>query len=68
MNNKLDELEELANEFIYKDEIAPTILKLLAVVKAGREVIDFVNPMFIETDVCLVNLKKALAALEEEPT
>lgn len=39
--------------------------KLLKVAEAGQAVIDFLNPMFIESDEVIVNLKKALEDLKE---
>lgn len=41
--------------------------KLLAVVRAAQSVIDSVNPMFCETDECLMKLREALEVLEENP-
>lgn len=40
------------------------IRDLLAVVKAGKSVIDFLNPMFCDHDECIKHLRDALAALE----
>lgn len=50
------------------DSIPMLIGELRALKKvydAGKEVIMFVNPMFCDTDECLVNLRSALSAYEK---
>lgn len=39
--------------------------KLLAVARAARSMIEYVNPMWLETDPPMVEMRKALEALEK---
>ena len=41
-----------------------TLLKLIAVVEAAQATIDFLNPMFVESDDVIVNMRRALKDLE----
>lgn len=61
---KFSDCEAVAHYRTSAPQLARALLKAVKVVDAAKDVVQFVNPMFCDTDECLLKMREALAEFE----
>ena len=59
--NDLDSWRQLCDWIFFNHQ---SLIAMTKAVMAAKEVIDFVNPMFCDTDECLVKLRESLSPFD----